>query len=1063
MNTFHTRLHDLRRALRVRLAGLFAATALTGLALALFLLEGYNRAATLRERPALVLTVLALAAAAGGLAWGIARAWRRHRALRGIADKIEDRHPELMDALHCAVELSERGDTEPNPVEAALLAQVEDYSHRIDFRAAVLPAWLRAKPLAALLTVAIVLAAAAARLPVVDTAAHHFNDLRRGTFTAVDVDPGDTEVGRGRDLTVAAEVLRGEPGLHIEYIDADGQRGRHPVFEGETGRPEFTFFDVRGEFRYRLLTPSVVSPWFGVDVYDPPELLDFALTTEPPAYTGLDPAEHREPADIEIIEGTVLHLMAETLPGHRVALLLDDREIDFAETEDARHRLEHRPAEPGHYAVVVRGEHDRETRTSRREIDIRRDEPPHVEIAVPGQDLVLEPGERLGVQVFAGDDFGVARVELSVTVAGGDPRRAVLHDARDRRTPDVEAFHALDLADLGAEDGDVVIYFAEATDNRRPEGQRARSEIYFIEVREDVEPEEMDGMDGDTEEIDVRALIVEVKRIIRETYRSLALEGREQVRASQDLSVALARVRAGLTELRTQVRELIGPDNELMDMLEAANEELESAESLLSRNRGEPAIPREIAGLRHLVAFENAVRREMQAREGEGEGEGTGEPEEPGEPGEGEGEAPSGEDLPSFADLPPLLEDLNALIDSQSGLNRAMGRSERTGAPESENRTLAEDQRGLSGENQSISERLSRLPAAAPLTQLLEQAGRNMDRASEALDGHQPGRGERHGMRAGESLVNAAALLEGLINEMAGAMMLGLAERAEGLAGQQSGGAQASREAAAAERPPEGLEEAQTGLNTDFERLRDDLDRAAAELRGQFPEAARNLEQVGRDLDNNRTGGTMTRAANALLYERFDRAESLQEQAAADLAAAAGGLREAGADVPALSDAALRRALAELDRARRELGQIAESGAEGETPAPGENGEGDAMAAENGDSEGEAPGGEGDNGAQRLADLRDRLSGLLGEAGDRLDDSQLRELAARLAEESGARTWDGQLRDTDAAVGAASRALLRHLRQSLDERATRRLSGEAPSRYQRQVEEYFRRLSEEDR
>ncbi len=1062
MTTFHTRLHDLRRALRLRLAGLSAAAALTGFAVALFVLEGYDRAASLRERPALVLTVLALAAALGGLAWGVTRAWRRHSRLRGIADKVEARHPELMDALHCAVELSERKAGEPNPVEAALLAQVEAYSRRIDFRAAVLPARLRAMPLAALLTLAILLAAAATQLPVVEKAAHHLNDLRRGTFTALAVDPGDTEVGRGRDLSVAAGVVRGEPELHIEYTNADGQRRRHPVFEGETGRPEFTFYDVRGEFRYRLLTPSVVSPWYEVDVYDPPELEDFALTTAPPAYTGLDPVEYREPADIDIIEGTVLRFAAETLSGHRVALLIEDREVDFAETDDGRHRLEHRPAQSGRYALVVRDGHDRETRTDRREIDIRRDEPPHIEIAVPGQDLVLEPGERVGVQVFAGDDFGVARVELSVTVAGGDPRRAVLHDAPDRREPDVEAFYALDLEALGAEDGDVVIYFAEATDNRRPEGQRARSEVYFIEVREDVEPEEMDGMDGETEELDVRALIVEVKRIIRETYRSLALEGREQVRASQDLSVDLSRVRAGLTELRTQVRELIGPDNELMDLLEAANEELESAESLLSRNRGEPAIPREIAGLRNLVAFENAVRREMQAREGEGEGEGTGEAEEPGEPGDGEEGTDPGEDLPSLADLPPLLEDLNALIDSQSGLNRAMGRSERTGAPESENRALAEDQRGLSGQNQEIGERLAQLPAAAPLTQLLEQAGRSMGRAAEALDGHQPGRGERHGTRAGESLVNAAALLEGLINEMAGAMMLGLAERAEGLAGQQSGGAQASREAAVGERPPDGLEEAQTGLNTDFERLRDDLDRAAAELRGQFPEAARNLEQVGRDLDNNRTGGTMTRAANALLYERFDRAESLQEQAAADLDAAAGGLRDAGADVPALSDAAVRRALAELDRARRELGQLAEDGAEGEAAAPGENGDTDAMAAaENG--EGEGPSGEGEDGAQRLANLRDRLSGLLGEAGDRLDDSQLRELAARLGEESGARTWDGQLRDTDAAVGTASRALLRHLQRSLNERATQRLSGDAPSRYQRQVEEYFRRLSEEDR
>ena len=71
--------------------------------------------------------------------------------------------------------------------------------------------------------------------------------------------------------------------------------------------------------------------------------------------------------------------------------------------------------------------------------------------------------------------------------------------------------------------GDVITYMALALDNKKPEGQIARSEIYFIEI---LPPEgnstETDGeMEGEQKEIPVRDFINKTKKIIRSTYDAL--------------------------------------------------------------------------------------------------------------------------------------------------------------------------------------------------------------------------------------------------------------------------------------------------------------------------------------------------------------------------------------------------------------------------------------------------------------------------------------------------------------------------------------------------------------
>ena len=102
--------------------------------------------------------------------------------------------------------------------------------------------------------------------------------------------------------------------------------------------------------------------------------------------------------------------------------------------------------------------------------------------------------------------------------------------------------------------GDVLTYMALASDNKEPESQLARSEIYFIEV---LPPEgnstEADGgdMEGETKEIPVRDFINKTKKIIRSTSRRTIGNGREQ--NGRSLAVALSSDALGLKHEMTKV------------------------------------------------------------------------------------------------------------------------------------------------------------------------------------------------------------------------------------------------------------------------------------------------------------------------------------------------------------------------------------------------------------------------------------------------------------------------------------------------------------------------------
>ena len=178
------------------------------------------------------------------------------------------------------------------------------------------------------------------------------------------------------------------------------------------------------------------------------------------------------------------------------------------------------------------------------------DEPPLVEITEPAKDLQLPSDATFLVEVFASDDHGVSDVRMRIEHAGDSEEETIFVEPVEKEK---RLTYVFDLNERPLAVGDVLTYMALASDNKEPESQLARSEIYFIEV---LPPEgnstDADGgdMEGETKEIPVRDFINKTKKIIRSTYDAL-LETDES--KMERLAVALSSDALGLKHEMTKV------------------------------------------------------------------------------------------------------------------------------------------------------------------------------------------------------------------------------------------------------------------------------------------------------------------------------------------------------------------------------------------------------------------------------------------------------------------------------------------------------------------------------
>ena len=466
----------------------------------------------------------------------------------------------------------------------------------------------------------------------------------------IDVKPGSATIARGTDVSVAAKLV----GFTSTEVDLFTRSNAGAPFERtpmtsvvDSGGFESTLFRVVESFDYFVQSAGVRSAVYRIDAAALPFVERMEMEFVYPSYTGLGTRTIDQGGDIAALRGTTVHLRVHSTMATKAGRIVrDDREhLPLTVNADGTLSGTLQIKESGIYRIELATPAGTLVSASpQHTIDVLTDEPPSVAFQKPGRDLRATSLDEIFVEAGADDDFGVKQLELVYAVNGGPEKQVPLIGPASSPRAEVSAGHTFFLEELGLQPGDVVAYYARATDNDEVSGAKTvTSDIFFLQIqpfRKDYRAAESQaggqqaGQRGNAGNNDPSALSEQQRRIVSGTFnvlRDRAKAGEEKFK--QDvvfLALTQGQLRERAAGLSAQIKERVAQAEPTMvkvaGALEEAAKAMEGAEQRLQVRDPKTALPGEQQALASLQRAEEAYRdvrvRMEQQRAGGGGGGG---------------------------------------------------------------------------------------------------------------------------------------------------------------------------------------------------------------------------------------------------------------------------------------------------------------------------------------------------------------------------------------------------------------------------------------------------------
>lgn len=988
----------------------------------------------IREGVACVLGALGLLLIA---VWSLLRfcriAVRWHR-LSELAIMVERARPELMDSLICALELE--GTARERELRVIEQELVSDVRERIEREPRLLDGvfrpYLRRRRLVGALLGAALCVVVTLHLPSWDKFRYGLTELLNGSETGILITAED-EVALRADYRLKAVVTRWEQEAVIVWESEGTPRQYYPMNRSREGNFSFTFYDVGAPFKYRVRTPSLQSGWRTVSVYVPPALESIRMELTPLAYTGRKPVVSDTLQDMEMVAGESLKIILKSGAGNTASLVYDGGKLPFV-VDGERLVVDFVPEKGGAYEIRIQDGHGHLS-TFAFAIELTPDMPPVISCREPAPDSQVKPGDSLRIIADAADDYGLCDVTLQFSVNGGPRQRVSLRQASKPPWESTwEVVHLWDLPALGAKTGDMLSCVLLVQDNRQPTRQTSRSDLFFIIVRPDPDSIEADANAASSDKkANVADLIAECKRLLRLTWDTMSMpSGDARKRATTELNT-------GLNELDLEIRKRLvalekmagGNVGELLTSLfMAAADSAAAASRLTERGLYEESIPLQERSLSSLAAIEtelikNTIRsKKAQGKEGEGKQGDNDNPKKPEKKQDSSAKPNKGEDVRCIREA---LEQLRKIAPKQDALNASIARQDTLPDP------LAALQERLRTDTDSAGRSIRDIQEAASGVNALDAAISDMKNAARSIRADERQRAGIHGKRASIQLQNAIRALEDALRKAAAGEIAQLSERANQLSEQQKQEASKSGQEAANDSKGDAAEARarQEALNKATDELLQYARQAAGEMEEEFPDVSKEVNSALRDAEKRGLRKAQTRAKNALLYKRFNKAEKEQIDAANYLKSLSNALRSAADKMPAMGEQELREALMQLQQDAAELNSAMKDG--------------DAQRA-----------------AERIERARQSASQTVSSIGNAMKNKQLQQLGNALGTPQDVAPGEAaglaiqQIMHAASTIGGILDAISNANRKQLLRR-----NAPPPEKYRRQVEEYFRKIGSE--
>ena len=594
---------------------------------------------TLFPHGAALIALAASAAAASVIAAGLALQRMPGRpsdlsTARFIEEQAADLDLDrLDDGLVSAVQVAGRSELAHDPFAGVVVAQAAGRLSAVPPETIVPRAVLRRSALKAVAGAACLVVASVAALPAFDGAADAAWLALFPRSIAIAVEPGSARVVAGAPLRIRARLsgrgatLQGAaPSL---VVSANGQEKAVPM-SPDGDAYQYSFESVDRSFEYKVSAAAVTSPAYSVTALFPPRVRRIDVRYDYPDFSGLPRRTDEDAGDIYGPAGTRVRISVRTdKPVTAGALALSSGSpLAFSVAADRTLEASLTLSKNDSYRVTLL---DRDGLRSSGEteyfIRLMDDRPPEVRVLRPSADQSITPLEEVAIEARADDDYGLSRFELVYSVAGQRERTVPFGRVTGTNVAKLGSY-LLAAEDLGVQPGDVVTYYARATDvgrGKRP--TETRSDIFFLEVKpfgEEFVAAQSQAMGGGSAGAQIESLIAAQKEIINATWnlerRSAAGRSAEDAKAVAD---AQAELKASAEQFAsTSQRTFRGPDapqqiapaqprrsRAVLDPVGSAVDAMGRAVEQLQGQRMRDALTHEMAALRGLLQAQAEVRR----------------------------------------------------------------------------------------------------------------------------------------------------------------------------------------------------------------------------------------------------------------------------------------------------------------------------------------------------------------------------------------------------------------------------------------------------------------------
>ena len=238
--------------------------------------------------------------------------------------------------------------------------------------------------------------------------------------TFISVEPKGSVLMRGSPLLIRAFTTGHIPKtLSLATWPEQGEVKRLQMESEGNNQFAYRISSTQSSFRFQAYHGEDASPVYNVRVVDPPDIGKIRLTLIPPDYTGLR-KETKEDGPIEALKGTVVNLEAQATKNVKEGkIVLNQNNQLLLKVDEDRLTGSLLVFYPGSYSVHLKDELGFENPSPvLYPIRLILDRYPEGEILSPDHDLEISGDEILPVQYRVKDDFGITGMRLNYQVGG---------------------------------------------------------------------------------------------------------------------------------------------------------------------------------------------------------------------------------------------------------------------------------------------------------------------------------------------------------------------------------------------------------------------------------------------------------------------------------------------------------------------------------------------------------------------------------------------------------------------------------------------------------------------